>query len=271
MWRAGSVVGLACRSWRRLWRFVTHTVFSLIVLEYYCRRFWKADTLTPLRGGLTPCAGRMGLNCGGRKGYVRDERFARIRKRQPGAVACPRAASTRGPIVTLHFARVDGTSFACPRAASTPSPIVTLHFARVDGTTFAGQPSPRTLKGVSMARKRYQQGSVTLKGRNWTGRFFEDVRQTDGSITRVQRRVILGTKTELPTRKLALRKLEPYLVKINSTEYRPRSTMILADLVARWKPLAKPQYKPGTWSQGLGGISRETSGCMCCLASETSN
>jgi integrase len=66
--------------------------------------------------------------------------------------------------------------------------------------------------------------------------------------------VILGTKTELPTRKLALRKLEPYLAKINSVEYHPRSTMTLAEIVARWASEAKAQYKPGTWRNFQGHL-----------------
>jgi integrase len=66
--------------------------------------------------------------------------------------------------------------------------------------------------------------------------------------------VILGTKTELPTRKLALRKLEPYLAKINSVEYHPRSTMTLAEIAARWASEAKAQYKPGTWRNFQGHL-----------------
>jgi len=49
------------------------------------------------------------------------------------------------------------------------------------------------------------------------GRWREDVIQPDGSITRVNRKEVIGTKKDLPTKKLALRELERKLAPINST------------------------------------------------------
>jgi len=59
-----------------------------------------------------------------------------------------------------------------------------------------------------MARKRYQKGSVFLSGKNkdkWIGRYREDVIGMDGKTRRLRRDSILGTKRELPTKRLAHR------------------------------------------------------------------
>ena len=55
----------------------------------------------------------------------------------------------------------------------------------------------------SMARKRYQRGSVSLIGKTWIGRYREDQIGTDGITRRIKRAVVLGTKKELPTKDLA--------------------------------------------------------------------
>jgi hypothetical protein len=57
-----------------------------------------------------------------------------------------------------------------------------------------------------MARKRYQNGRVFLKGKKeekWVGRYREDVVEITGTTRRVRRSVILGTMRELPTKRLA--------------------------------------------------------------------
>jgi integrase len=107
-----------------------------------------------------------------------------------------------------------------------------------------------------MARRRYQKGSIILNGNQWSGRFLEDVRMQDGSIRRVHRKVYLGDKTELPTAKLARRKLEPFLAKVNSQSYRPQTVITLREFVTRWEPVAKPQYGFGTWSNHQVSLRR---------------
>ena len=65
-----------------------------------------------------------------------------------------------------------------------------------------------------MARKRYQRGRVFLEGKKkdkWAGRYREDVMEIDGKTRRVRRYVILGSKRELPTRRLAERKMDAIL------------------------------------------------------------
>ena len=68
-------------------------------------------------------------------------------------------------------------------------------------------------KEVSMARRRYQNGSlvpnrgIPTSGR-WVGRWREDVIQPDGTIKRQYMWETLGAIQDYPTRKLALRALE---------------------------------------------------------------
>src|SRR4051794_6126308 len=73
----------------------------------------------------------------------------------------------------------------------------------------------------SMARKRYQRGSVSLIGKTWIGRYREDQIGIDGITRRIKRAVVLGTKKELPTKHLAERRLEVHLAPINAFSYRP--------------------------------------------------
>src|SRR6266480_4898062 len=85
-------------------------------------------------------------------------------------------------------------------------------------TVSSGTIEPST-QGGSMARRRYQCGSVILKGQVWYGKYRDDVVEQDGTVTRVQRRTPLGTKKEYPTKRLAERKLEQILCRINAVEY----------------------------------------------------
>jgi integrase len=98
----------------------------------------------------------------------------------------------------------------------------------------------------SLARRRYQKGSVALRGGIWTGRYLEDVHKVNGEVVRVHKRVFLGTKDEIPTKKIAQRKLEPLLSNINSSTYKPKHVVTLSEFLARWEPAMMPQYKPGT-------------------------
>ena len=113
--------------------------------------FWEIRYVDTLAWGLTSCAGRMGLN-GGQKGYVGDERSARIRKGQPAAAICPPESP-----------------------ASTPSPIVTLHFDWVDGSVSAAQPKRRRKGRKSMSRRSGQNGTVVIAGSWYRVRWRMDV------------------------------------------------------------------------------------------------
>lgn len=89
-----------------------------------------------------------------------------------------------------------------------------------------------------MARKRYQQGSVYLVGKSkdkWVGRYREDVIEIDWNARRVRREVILGSKRDLPTKRLAQRRMDSVLSRINGLDYRPGRVATFEEFVERWK------------------------------------
>jgi integrase len=101
-------------------------------------------------------------------------------------------------------------------------------------------------QGGSLARRRYQVGSVMQRGDNWIGRWREDVVGPDGSVRRVRKSQVLGTRRELPTQKLARRRLELFLAKINAPGYRPGRVATLREFVERWRADVLSQRKPST-------------------------
>jgi len=93
-----------------------------------------------------------------------------------------------------------------------------------------------------MARRRFQTGSVKLEtlkdGRQqWEGRYREDVTQADGTVRRALRKVVLGTKQELPSERMARRALQPYLDKANKAVVPVESNN--PDSVSAYVPKAK--------------------------------
>lgn len=104
-------------------------------------------------------------------------------------------------------------------------------------------------KENSVARKRYQHGRVFLKGKKkekWVGRYREDVVEMDGNTRRVRRSVILGTKRELPTKRLAERRLDALLARINCLDYRPGRAATFGEFIERWKTEVLTTQKPSS-------------------------
>lgn len=101
-------------------------------------------------------------------------------------------------------------------------------------------------RGGCLARRRYQRGSVILKGKTWVGRWREDVIGADSFVRRIRVARPIGTLGELPTKKLALRRLELYLAKINAPGYRPGRVATLVEFVERWRADVLVQHKPST-------------------------
>ena len=100
-----------------------------------------------------------------------------------------------------------------------------------------------------MARKRYQKGSVFLSGKNndkWIGRYREDVIGMDGKTRRLRRDSILGTKRELPTKRLAQRRLDAILARINGLDYRATRVATFEEFLERWKTEVLPSQKPSS-------------------------
>jgi hypothetical protein len=72
--------------------------------------------------------------------------------------------------------------------------------------------------GARLARRRYQRGSLILKGGKWFGRWREDEIR-DGRLLRHRKYELLGTIAEFATRRLALRELENRISSINDPGY----------------------------------------------------
>src|SRR5712692_1132174 len=103
--------------------------------------------------------------------------------------------------------------------------------------------------GESMARRRYQRGYLFLRGMRisvWVGRWREDVIRAGGFVGRIKRSVVIGTKTEFPTRRLAERQFETLLARINAPSYRPGRIASLAEFADRWRREVLIHHKPSS-------------------------
>jgi integrase len=103
-------------------------------------------------------------------------------------------------------------------------------------------------RGGSLARRRYQKGRVFLRGKKnpvWVGRWREDEIK-DGTICRIERSEVLGSKSDLPTKPLARRELDKRLAVVNDPRYRARPTATFAEFASRWESVVLTQYKPST-------------------------
>jgi hypothetical protein len=100
-----------------------------------------------------------------------------------------------------------------------------------------------------MARRRYQKGRVFLRGskkRVWVGRWREDLVFTDGTVRRVERSTILGDERELKTKRLAQRRLDLTLARINDPDYRPGRVASIAEFAEKWQAEILIHRKPST-------------------------
>ena len=96
-----------------------------------------------------------------------------------------------------------------------------------------------------MARKRFQRGYVYLDGDKWKGRYREDV-ITSGGTERIRREVILGTRSEVPTKRLAERRMEVVLARINGFDYRPGRIATFGEFIERWKAEVLTKQQPSS-------------------------
>ena len=104
-----------------------------------------------------------------------------------------------------------------------------------------------------MARRRYQEGQLLLKGKKkkvWVGRWREDMIGPDGTRYRVRRSEVLGTLRDYPTRRLAKRALDQRIseAKVNSLDYKARPTATFLEFALKWEKDVLSQLKPSTQS-----------------------
>ncbi len=97
-----------------------------------------------------------------------------------------------------------------------------------------------------MAGKRFQRGSLSLRGNKWYGRWREDEKLPDGNTRRIDRNQVIATKEQCPTRRAAEKVMLQKLAEINSLDYRPGVFMPFAVFAKRWQELVLPTYKLST-------------------------
>ena len=175
-------------------------------------------------------------------------RTARAAVRRLGGVFCPekiRAGSHALPLPLpkKSLREVPGGGFpqesASPGRNSVPSPELT--------DTMRGQEQcTNGRKGEPLARRRYQKGVLELRGETWTIRFREDVLQSDGSTRRVEIRRAVGMRGELPTRKLARRRADEIVSRVNRLDYKPIMVSTFAEFSEVWQSRALAMMKPST-------------------------
>lgn len=110
--------------------------------------------------------------------------------------------------------------------------------------------------GLDMARKRFQRGSVRLRGKMWYGRWREDEQLPDGQVVRREHSETLGTKKDLPTEKLALRELESRIKHINEVSYRPRLAANFEQFAERWQESVMITHKRSAQSSEKSHIKK---------------
>jgi integrase len=99
-----------------------------------------------------------------------------------------------------------------------------------------------SLGKVPLKQRRFQQGSVHLRGKVWYGVFREDVPNADGTQPeRKQRKIRLGLKADFPTKSAARKKLQEHM-----TVSKPSIEMTLKELAERWKAAVVPTLKTST-------------------------
>src|SRR5881398_1758582 len=109
-------------------------------------------------------------------------------------------------------------------------------------------PTASTGQGGDLARRTYQKGQILFsKSRQlWLGRYREDTIRPDGSVIRARPQIMLGTKKELPTQRLAARKLDEILSRINHYSYQPTRIATVAEFAKRWREEVLAKRKPST-------------------------
>jgi integrase len=118
--------------------------------------------------------------------------------------------------------------------------------------------SGQSSDGGNLARRRYQKGSLLLRGKNpvWVGRWLEDAEGVDGRITRIHKSEVIGTKKDFPTKRLAQRELDIRLSRINSATYHAQKIIGFADFAERWKRSVMSNYKPSSQAGMRSTVNR---------------
>lgn len=102
---------------------------------------------------------------------------------------------------------------------------------------------------VEMARSRYQDGSLFIRGKRtrvWVARWREDLIREDGTLHRTQRTVVLGSLSDL-SRREARSLLQKRVSEINQGRHRPRPMMTFESFAnEHWRTGALLALKPSS-------------------------
>ncbi len=102
--------------------------------------------------------------------------------------------------------------------------------------------------GAALARRRFQKGSLYFnEGKNrWEARWREDVLGPDNQVRRVQKKTIIGTRDEFPTKPRAARQLDQLLQRVNAFDYKPGRIATIAAFAEEWTEGALPLQAPSS-------------------------
>ena len=102
----------------------------------------------------------------------------------------------------------------------------------------------------TMARRRYQEGSLFMRGtarrKVWVARWREDALRPDGTGIRIMRSQVLGPVSGISTRREARLLLNALLRPTNQGLRKPQSTMLFGDFAHKWQEAVLPTYRAST-------------------------
>ncbi len=89
-----------------------------------------------------------------------------------------------------------------------------------------------------MARRRYQNGCLFKRGKNWVLRYRQDLLNSDGSLGKTHRSIVLGSLT---SKKEARRAADAHLLQYNTGVRRPQAALTMGDF---WFKYFQPEILP---------------------------
>lgn len=119
--------------------------------------------------------------------------------------------------------------------------------------------SPARNELSTLGRRRFQQGSLVLRGKRgqevWVGRWREDVVLPDTSRKRIHRSVVLGDLFELPTKHAAQREMQKSLQIVNGS-HSPRIKRLIGfeQFADQWEALVVSTMRPSTQNSISGHL-----------------
>lgn len=112
--------------------------------------------------------------------------------------------------------------------------------------TGAGSTAHFLTGDMSMSRRRWQRGSLLLRGKHvkqWILRFLEDQVDSQGKIKRVHKSEVLGGLDEFPTKRSAQRAAERRLADVNSASYTPKHRITIKQASEQYLKHVCPAFK----------------------------